>query len=79
MPLQSPRVLYRLVDLVIKENLKMVKKWVSYTELNFFDDISIHHPISTHPGLRYIKIATECLRTPGGGNWDDYKLQSEVE
>ena len=39
MPLQSAYILNQSVHLAIKENLKMVKKWVNYTDLNFFDDL----------------------------------------
>ena len=39
MPLQSAYILNRSVHLAIKENLKMVKKWVSYADLNFLGDL----------------------------------------
>ena len=38
MPVQSARILNRSVGRTIKENLKMMTKWVSYNELYFFND-----------------------------------------
>ena len=39
----------------MKEDMKIVKKLGSYTELNlFWRFTSTHHPLSTHPGLQYL-------------------------
>ena len=39
MPLQSACIFNQSVDLAMKENVKMVEKWVSCTGFDFFEDL----------------------------------------